>query len=436
MKKTQILTVYEYNSKNNGLFKEPISPETSVRLNNIIEQINIKRVVLERISNKHNETIGVRAFQYVGVIYIDKTLSIEILPKMYRSDNELSIEKQSDSIDNLFFMLDYCGEASLTTDNLSQLKQTKGNFFETLIHIFASNLISCIQNSVHHEYIGVEENLSYLKGKLLMAEHLKLNHINQSNFFTKSDNFTADNQLNQIFKHVANMLLIATNNRQNQILLHKIISTFDEVSDRRVTIMDANNIHLSRLSIRFEQSLKLSKLFLLNQSLQLNAHNHESFTFLIDMNSLFEKFVTVALKKATRTYKGTSVTITSQKPIKPFVEYTSKSRDGLFILRPDICIIENKIIRSIIDTKYKILIDDNKLGVTQADLYQMFAYAKKYNTNNITLLYPKRVGDNIQWNDFHVDEMCVIKIRTFDLQRNLKSHKTDFENDIYKIAFE
>ena len=44
----------------------------------------------------------------------------------------------------------------------------------------------------------------------------------------------------------------------------------------------------------------------------------------------------------------------------------------------------------ILDTKWKSLVDKPRLnyGISQADMYQMYAYAKKYDTSEIWLLYP------------------------------------------------
>ena len=42
------------------------------------------------------------------------------------------------------------------------------------------------------------------------------------------------------------------------------------------------------------------------------------------------------------------------------------------------------------DTKWKVLSEDKaNYGISQADMYQMYAYQKKYNAKNVTLLYPK-----------------------------------------------
>ena len=61
-----------------------------------------------------------------------------------------------------------------------------------------------------------------------------------------------------------------------------------------------------------------------------------------------------------------------------------------FALRPDIVITRTDGSKVILDTKWKSLVDKPVLnyGIAQADMYQMYAYSKKYNTPDIWLLYP------------------------------------------------
>ncbi|HQJ61544.1 MAG TPA: hypothetical protein PKV35_11130, partial [bacterium] len=62
-----------------------------------------------------------------------------------------------------------------------------------------------------------------------------------------------------------------------------------------------------------------------------------------------------------------------------------------FALRPDIVISkgEEKII---LDTKWKVIESISESGrnnISQADLYQMFAYGKKYGAKTLFLIYPE-----------------------------------------------
>ena len=58
------------------------------------------------------------------------------------------------------------------------------------------------------------------------------------------------------------------------------------------------------------------------------------------------------------------------------------------MLRPDI-VIENEGKTIVIDTKWKLLSENvRNNGILQSDMYQMYAYCKKYNAEKIVLLYP------------------------------------------------
>ena len=66
----------------------------------------------------------------------------------------------------------------------------------------------------------------------------------------------------------------------------------------------------------------------------------------------------------------------------------SEDGSGVFSLRPDIVIKKGAEV-AIVDTKYKLLDDeDRKYGVSQADMYQMYAYVTKKDAVSSMLLYP------------------------------------------------
>ncbi len=60
-----------------------------------------------------------------------------------------------------------------------------------------------------------------------------------------------------------------------------------------------------------------------------------------------------------------------------------------FALKPDIVMRhEERVV--VLDTKWKQLINNEhkNYGISQVDMYQMYAYSKKYKTSEIWLLYP------------------------------------------------
>ena len=72
------------------------------------------------------------------------------------------------------------------------------------------------------------------------------------------------------------------------------------------------------------------------------------------------------------------------------------------------------------DTKWKLL-SDTKLnyGISQSDMYQMYAYQKKYAAENVTLLYPCtdkiNQSKDIRFISHEGHDRIEIKIRFVDL---------------------
>ncbi len=125
-----------------------------------------------------------------------------------------------------------------------------------------------------------------------------------------------------------------------------------------------------------------------------------AFALLFDMNALFESYVGNFIKKKL------PYTIL-QHSEKHLVE-NPKS----FILRPDI-FLESKFIA---DTKWKIV--KSKDDISQADLYQLYAYGKKYNCGKLYLIYPKIDGIKQEFMKFEYEKDMQLKILYFDLEKD------------------
>ncbi|NWF66834.1 MAG: restriction endonuclease, partial [Campylobacterales bacterium] len=85
-----------------------------------------------------------------------------------------------------------------------------------------------------------------------------------------------------------------------------------------------------------------------------------------------------------------------------------------FALKPDIVMNKDDKVIRIADTKWKIIHEDK--DINQADLYQMYAYGKKYNINQLYLIYPKD-GENQTKFKFKYDDNLRLKVCYFDLER-------------------
>ena len=160
----------------------------------------------------------------------------------------------------------------------------------------------------------------------------------------------------------------------------------------------------------YTTALLWSKVFLMGKSFTSFAGSEVAVALLFPMETLFESYIAALLKKEL-TPKGYTVSAQDRK------YHLFDEPDKKFLMKPDI-VITRKADGAIfvMDTKWKVL-SDNKAnyGISQADMYQMYAYQKKYSSENVTLLYPKT--ENISKDDieFSSDDGVVVRVRFIDL---------------------
>jgi len=127
------------------------------------------------------------------------------------------------------------------------------------------------------------------------------------------------------------------------------------------------------------------------------------------MERIFESYVAHKLK-----HIYPELEIKTQDTRHYLVEYHNERRK--FNMRPDIVINDGEIIA---DTKRKIINEEDiksNYGVSQGDMYQLFAYAKKYQSDALYLIYPKTNKFLKTLEPFHYEkEKTILYVIPYDL---------------------
>jgi 5-methylcytosine-specific restriction enzyme subunit McrC len=155
-----------------------------------------------------------------------------------------------------------------------------------------------------------------------------------------------------------------------------------------------DKLKLNRKSQPYEKALEIARLIILNYAPNISSGSERMLALLFDMNSLWEEYILVQLKKAC-----------VNKPYR--VEgQQSKTFWGSMSLRPDIIITQNDETQIVIDTKWK-RIEGNKPSTN--DLRQMYVYNDHWNSRFSILLYPGTHHSKIFHREFHFpDHSCGI----------------------------
>lgn len=370
----------------------------------------------------------VKATSYVGILKIGKT-TIEVLPKVDNANENLATR-------NLLYLLSYTKKLQIKESEIAHLTERQSEFFEILIYLFANNLWDLMKKGVYKEYVTKEEYAGFLKGKWLISQQLIQKPTEKHSFYISYDDFTDDNSFNRIFKYTVALLQKISTNSSNQQLLMELSFAFNDIAFEVITKEHFQSLNVNRLNRQYLPVLELARLFILNSSLQMTAKDIETFSFVFDMNRLFEEFIFEFIRKHRDAILSDEL---QDCEIRPqfgdiFLVYAEDGR-RVFRLRPDIVFIKpNKTIPILIDTKYKLLnSQDKELGISQSDMYQMFAYSEKYSCNKVIMIYPDR--GEVKEKTFTVEEgeNRKIRINTVDIGIDLFKNKEALLGQLKKI---
>ena len=336
----------------------------------------------------------IQARNYVGVLQTKSGLTIEILPKITdKTDTEKSKKV-------LIKMLKSLKNFPAKSSNLANLKTQNLPLLEIFISMFLCELEALVKKGIKSDYVALEENLKFLKGKLNINEQIKRNSIHKERFYVEYSEFLSDIKINQIIKTTLKFLYKKSNSSKNQQKIRELLFIFDDVS----TCSDYKNFFanytISRQVKHYEQALLWCKIFLLGDSFTPHNGDDLALALLFDMNALFESYVGNFIKKK---LPGAIL----QHSEKHLVENPRSFR-----LMPDI-FLEDKFIA---DTKWKII--KSKDDILQADLYQLYGYGKKYECDKLYLIYPKIDGATQEPINFKYDDEMHLEILYFDLEND------------------
>ncbi len=357
-----------------------------------------------------------QAQNYVGVIQTKSGVTIEILPKIAK------ISDYTEAKSVLIKMLKTLKKSPFRNFNMANLKSTNMPLLEIFITMFLSELEKLIRKGIKSDYIDKEKNLKYLKGKLKFNDHIRLNYIHKEKFFVQYQEFMSDRVENRLIKMVLEYLYKKSKSNSNLKRIREFLFIFDEIKVSHKIKEDFSKIQLNRQMKDYELVLQWAKIFLLSHSFSPYKGKEVAFALLFDMNLLFESYVGHLLKK-----RDFDVSLQDREHYLAYLD----NNEGKFQLKPDFVVRYNDEV-IIADTKWKILSEEKShQGVSQADMYQLFAYGNKYNSpqcKNMFLIYPKSEEGLQEYQYFYEKELdgLQLKILFFDLLSD--ANNDDFYN--------
>ena len=333
-----------------------------------------------RISYKRNIGNIVSIKNYVGLIQMKNGYQIQILPKINFTNSE---DLENRNTKKIFLnMLRSMKDFPSKVFNNSNIQVDRMNLYEIFINMYLQEIRRLIKIGLKSDYIFKEDNLNYYKGKLLTSQHFKMNLVHKERFYVAYDEFNPNRVENKLIKATLLKLQKLTTSAENSKKIRQLLVFFEMIDASMNYIADFSKVRINRSNKDYETIMHWSKVFLLNKSFTTFSGSNNSRALLFPMEKVYESYVAKYLKKILEK-DGWDVS-SQDRGYYLFIEPRLQ-----FALIPDIICKHGK--RTIImDTKWKKLINNERInyGISQSDMYQMYAYSKKYKTSEIWLLYP------------------------------------------------
>lgn len=334
----------------------------------------------------------IKVKNYVGVIETKDQVAIEILPKTYINVDGTEANV-AESRNLLLTMLKTLKKSPFINLSFAHLKdQPNFPILEVFVSSYLDELSILLSKEFRGDYLDIEENIKFLKGKLLVRDNLRYNIINKTNFFCNYQEFKKNIPPNKLIKSTLFKLKLVSHSSENKKRISKYLQSFEKI-DKSFNIDDdlkyCNNKR--RLLSNYGNLLNWSEIFLKNRSFTNFSGNSVNQAILFPMERLFESYIAHLINKhcdgiSIRTQDRRYFLVGQKNDISD-ADFSIKK----FLLKPDVVLNNSDVI---IDTKWKLLNSEtNKYNIKEGDIYQMHAYGSRYSANRtspprLALIYP------------------------------------------------
>ena len=330
---------------------------------------------------------GLATNNYVGVFTTRRGVVVEILPKIDLGDQP---DPGHETTRHLFLRMlrnwrRFDRARSLSESDIRDLRRFP--MLEVFVRQFLDNLNALARRGFARRYVPMEENLPYLRGRLLFREHIHENLTNQARFYVAHDELSVNRPANRLIHSALAKLGPVVRDPENRRLLRSLCRMMEAVD-----VPKSVNLHADRQRYQVDRSMphyrpvmQWAELFLFGFGLTTYSGRHRNLSLLFPMEQVFEDFVTHSFKRYQSDF---GVIAQSQKAYLAQID-----GENAFQMRPDVLLQEKRGAgaKFILDAKWKNLdtsFDAPKYGIDQADLYQLYAYAKGYDCKVVALIYP------------------------------------------------
>lgn len=367
---------------------------------------------------KLQSSTTVKLESYVGFLQSPSGETIEILPKTHlKQPNQQELSKCRAQLRG---MLLTALSLKPREADAALLQRSNTPLHEWIISEFLFELVKLVRHGLYFEYLQIEEESRFIRGQLDIAKQSRQTPDKATLFHIRHDIFSANRRENRLLKtaleYVLNVSVTSDNWRIANELNHKLC----ELASYTNPIAELPRWQSGKIMAQYNDIRPWCELIIEKLNPNFQKGIHEGIALLFPMEYLFESYVAFNLRKSLSSgcslkTQARSCYLMSHQP------NSSLSSTAWFQLKPDLLLVA-PLRTHVMDTKWKLLngklsTTEDKYGLKQSDMYQLFAYGQKYmeGKGHMMLIYPVNENFDSPLPCFSFDSKLHLWVVPFDL---------------------
>ena len=168
---------------------QTLIPGPTLSREEIADLDEFARTVLKRSDG------NLAASNHVGVVTTRRGTVVEVLPKI---DLDNGPDASHEQTRRLFLQMLRCWRRLATQLPQSDIRaMSRFPMLEFFVRQFLNHLTVLMRSGLARRYVTIEENLPYLRGRLLFREHIRENLCNRARFYASHDEFSVNRPANR-----------------------------------------------------------------------------------------------------------------------------------------------------------------------------------------------------------------------------------------------
>lgn len=275
----------------------------------------------------------------------------------------------------------------------ASLRVLESPIHEWILSCFLAELATLVRKGLRSDYLRVEEESRFVRGRLEMTKQLRQRPDRAHWFHLRHDIFSPESVENRLLKTAVSYTLQLTKDSRNWQLASELAHLLQELPSYRNPLRHLPKWRSSKLMKAYSAVRPWCELVLEKFNPGFQQGHRKGVALLFPMFRLFEDYVGRVLQRQL----PPSCSLTTQASGQFLVQHQppgSEEVKSWFQLRPDFLLKSPEGV-SLLDAKWKLLqVSSGHYGLSQSDMFQLFAYGHRYmkGRGHMMLIYPAHQG--------------------------------------------